>query len=511
MALTSHKILLQSVFNIINFYNFIMDESITDKGLRLISMANAHYGHLAPFRTERERNKRYNYGNQWSDIVDIDGRRITEEQYIKEQGSIPLKNNLIRRLVRNVVDVYNSRSRLPQVLPAGNASREAARLLGRILRHSMHTNRLSTMYTRSMEEFLISGMVVHRKSYGQRGGITGVWTDYVQPSNFFFDRSMRDFRGWDCSCVGEIHDISFSEVCRQMAHSKDKYELLKQHYGISDLRSETLCRVTEIWVKESEAYYLCHDTALGTTYHVKADEYGKVLDKENARRIGCGQGCIHTHWYLRDVWRYYFLAPDGWIMAEGDSPYRHGGHPYVFKVYPLIDGEIHSFVGDVIDQQRYTNRLITLYDWIMRASSKGVLLVPEDCVPRGCSPSDFADAWSKYNGVIFYKPSAQGQIPQQVANNSTNIGIRELLDVQLKFFEDISGVNEALQGRTSNVAMSAELFGKQTQNATTTLLDILDTFNDFVRDAAYKDVSNIKQYYPECAAFRDADVEIRVK
>lgn len=114
---------------------------------------------------------------------------------------------------------------------------------------------------------------------------------------------------------------------------------------------------------------------------------------------------------------------------------------------------------------------------------------------RGCSPSDFAGAWSRYNGVIFYRPSAQGNIPQQVANNSTNIGIKELLEVQLKFFEDISGVNEALQGRTSGVAMSAELFGRQTKNATITLLDILQTFNEFVLDCTKKDMDNARRFY----------------
>lgn len=488
-----------------------MEDYSFDKGQDLLRIANIHYGRLTQFRTDRERNKRYNYGNQWSDIIDVDGRRITEEQYIKEQGSIPLKNNLIRRLVRNVVGVYNSRCRPPRVVCTHNTSQATARTLDRLLKHNMHINRMSSMYTRSMEEFLISGMVVHRKSYGTRGSRTGCWTDYVQPSNFFFDSSMRDFRGWDCTCVGEIHDISFEEVSRQFAVSEDRYSQLKRHFGVSGQSAEGLCRVTEIWMKESEAQYLCHDTASGTVMRVKAGTYGDRIKEENARRSAAGIAPIHTHWHLADAWHYYFVAPDGWIMAHGRSPYAHGSHPYVFKVYPMIDGEIHSFVGDVIDQQRYTNRLITLYDWIMRASSKGVLLVPEDCVPRGCTPSDFADAWSKYNGVIFYKPSAQGQIPQQVANNSTNIGIRELLDVQLKFFEDISGVNEALQGRTSNVAMSAELFGRQTQNATTTLLDILDSFNEFVRDAAHKDISNIKQYYPQCKGIRDADVEIKIK
>lgn len=54
---------------------------------------------MEQFRTDRERNKNYTYGKQWDDVVCIDGKRMTEEDYIKSQGNIPLKNNLIKRMV----------------------------------------------------------------------------------------------------------------------------------------------------------------------------------------------------------------------------------------------------------------------------------------------------------------------------------------------------------------------------------------------------------------------------
>ena len=113
------------------------------------------------------------------------------------------------------------------------------------------------------------------------------------------------------------------------------------------------------------------------------------------------------------------------------------------KAYPFFDGEIHSFVNDMIDQQRYANRLITLYDWVMRASAKGVLLLPEGSVePENLR--EVADQWSRFNGVIVYKPKAGVPDPRQVSGNAANIGITELLDIQLKMLEDVSGVNGAL-------------------------------------------------------------------
>ena len=198
---------------------------------------------------------------------------------------------------------------------------------------------------------------------------------------------------------------------------------------------------------------------------------------------------------MDEYWYFYYLSPFGDILREGETPYAHGEHPYVFKFYPFIDGEIHSFVEDVVDQQRYVNRLITMYDFIMRASAKGVLLCPDDCCPDDLTWDDLADEWARFNGLVRFKPSKSGQLPTQVANNCVNIGIQDLLQFQLKFFEDISGVNGALQGKPGVSGTSGSLYAQQTQNATMSLLDILETFSQFVIDGAYKDVKNMQQYY----------------
>lgn len=95
-------------------------------------------------------------------------------------------------------------------------------------------------------------------------------------------------------------------------------------------------------------------------------------------------------------------------------------------------------------------------------------------------------------------------MPQQVANNATNIGITELLNLQLKLVEDISGVNGSLQGKPGYSGMSASLYSQQTQNATTSLLDLLDSYSTFVVDGAYKDVKNIQQYYDSKRVFNIA-------
>ncbi len=502
--------------------------------------ANYYWNQMGDFRRERERNKRYTYGYQWDDIVTVeeDGciKKMTEGEYIKKQGNVPLKNNMIRRLVRNVVGVFRSQSKEPTCTARDRDEQKLGETMSTILQCNRQLNRMSEVDARTMEEFLISGFIVHRKSYGWRNGKEDCWTDYVQPNNFFIDNNMRDFRGWDVSCLGEVHDISFGELCEQFAQSPDDYQKLKDIYAYAmdkQVISTTMasfgysnnndtdflvprdygrCRVIEVWRKEQKPRYRCHDYQNGDIFKINVEDYDYYVSQVNKQRMELGRAngmkdeeipLVDAEWFMDDYWYFYYLSPFGDILKEGETPFEHGSHPYVFKAYPFIDGEIHSFVADVIDQQRYTNRLITLYDWVIRATAKGVLLIPEDCLGDD-DPKEFADAWTQVNGVIVFKPSKSGQLPTQIAANATNIGIGELLNLQLKFFEDISGVNGALQGKPGYSGTSAALYNQQTQNATTSLLDLLEAFSYFVRDGAYKDVKNMQQFYDTKRVFNIA-------
>ena len=208
---------------------------------------------------------------------------------------------------------------------------------------------------------------------------------------------------------------------------------------------------------------------------------------------GFGADEPDTRWFLDDVWRYYFVTENGTVLREGDSPYIHGGHPYVVKCYPLLDGEIHSFVSDFIDQQRFTNRLVTLYDWMLRASAKGVLMIPEESVGR-MSAEEMARRWSRFNGVITYRGKDGQQAPSQVTGNASNLGITELLKIQLKMFEDVSGVNATLQGNLATNSVSGTLFNQQTENSLTSLRDLIDSFISFINACTQMDRSLLAQH-----------------
>lgn len=506
-----------------------------NRAFEVLWQAQQYWLAMDTFRRDRERNKNYTYGRQWDDYVCVNGSTIREEELIKKQGNVPLKNNLIRRLTSNTLGTFRSQMKEPICIARDRDEQQYGETMSTVLQCNMQLNRMSEVNARSFEEFLISGLVVHRKWYGWRNNKLDCWTDYVQPDNFFIDNNMRDFRGWDCSCVGEIHDVSFEDLCGRFAKNEKDYNRLADIYKFAKDKSYlsatfdnfgyplqgyydflvpydiSRCRVIEVWRKETKPRVRCHDVNNGDVFKIEIEDFQALVADENnkrlqeARELGMDESdvpLIRWEWFMDSYWYYYMLTPFGDILEEGETPYEHKSHPYVFKAYPFIDGEIHSFVSNVIDQQRYVNRLITMYDWIMRASAKGVLLFPEDCLPKGMSMDDVADEWARFNGVIVIKTPKPGTpLPQQIANNCTQIGISELLNMQLKFFEDISGVNGALQGKPGYSGMSASLYAQQAQNSSTSLLDLLETFSDFIIEGAYKDVKNIQQYYDTARPF----------
>lgn len=447
----------------------------------ILTEAAASWESLAGFRAMRTRCKRYTFGDQWDDLIEVDGRKVSEAEYIRSQGNIPLKNNLIRRLVRNVLGVYRDSVRIPRAVARDARETPVANLFNLLLDQVAQANRLVELNARVMEEFLISGVAVQRHGYGPVGNSRDVRVDSVNPANFFFSRHGSDPRGWDISMVGELHRIPYRRLFSRFVGGKGNLERLTRCYGSPDSSGDRLCTLYEVWRLEETPVPLRHIPAEGRL---------QPLDLRSLRG-----GEEPDLWHLRRRWRFYFLTPEGETLAEGDSPYSHASHPYSFRIYPFIDGEVHSFVADIIDQQRYTNRLITLYDWIMRSSAKGVLLFPEGSLPDDLSIEEVADEWSRFNGVIPYRARAGMPLPQQVHSNSTNIGITELLNIQLGMIEDISGVNSALQGKLENNSVSGTLYSQQTRNAMTSLRDILETYRSFLVEGTMKQASNILQYY----------------
>ena len=163
----------------------------------------------------------------------------------------------------------------------------------------------------------------------------------------------------------------------------------------------------------------------------------------------------------------------------------------------MLNGAVWSMVEDLIDQQKMINRRIIMQDFIDSAAAKGVLLFPEDLKPDDMSWGDIADEWTRYDGIIRIKVKAGVELPKQIVANTQNTSNMEFISLQMKLMQDIGGVQDAAQGRTTGAGTPAALYAQQVQQSSMNTLDYLETFAELIQDRDYKVVQLIKQFYKD--------------
>lgn len=452
--------------------------------LRVLDAAYTSWTAWSDIRRRRSRCKDFTYGRQWGDVVkDDNGRYVPEYVMAMDCGKEPLTNNLIRQLVKSVVGRFR-KSIADEKKDGGD---------------EYVKNCIDEIDSRALEEFLISGCCVQRVEWADVIDGGGVRVDNVNV-NRFFANVMEDVRGWDLEIIGCLHDMRVGQLIMRLAdgdqavarHIKKVYSGLNAVYDSPTVGQDSesgrdfwyakdgKCRAIEVWTLELVEVLRCHDFETAKCQVVDVSQKTSI-EKENERRKKSGEREIVVNWGIEKVWHCRWFAPDGTLLRHYTSPYSHRSHPFVVKLYPLTDGEVHSFVEDVIDQQKYVNRLVSVIDHIMNASAKGVLLFPESSLPEGFTWRDVRRLWSNSNGIIPYVPDANGATPHQVVAKNTDIGAYELLATQLKMMEDISGVTGVLRGQSSGGNTGVKLYESQVENADISLADIYETFSTFRR------------------------------
>lgn len=484
---------------------------------------------LAPFRQRRKRNKEYFHGNQWEDFIKVGDEIITEAENIRRQGKVPLKNNVISSTVSSVLGCFRQSYGKPEVIARIRDNQKIGEMNTCLAEYIYQVNNMKEIDSKDMLEAIISGMAVQTVDY-QWNRVSHRNEEIIKswnPSRVFINGGIEDPRGGDITTIGVIMDMDKSEVVQRFAHTAKDAQRIEEIY--KDVRKDTLsslystftreavrnmdffipvqkdtCRVIQAWELESEESWLVHDYYEGTlTVYPKSD--GSAIDKMIDERENdiLMQGldrsqCRIEKSYFNDVyWQVRYMSPMGDILYTARSPFTHESHPFAIYMGHLIDGEIHSFVENIIDQQRYINRLITLIDFIMGSSAKGVLVFPEGAIPKGMDKEDILEQWTSYNGVIFANLKPGMAMPQQIATNATNVGANELLSLQLELIKNISGVHGAMQGVEAKSGTAASLYAQQAQNSQVNIADLLESYTSFRRERDYKMVKIAPQCYDE--------------
>jgi len=361
-----------------------------------------------------------------------------------KNGTEPVTNNLIRPLLKTIVGRFR----------ADNAKAYARKYPDDI-------NLLPELDARALEEYLISGIAVQRVAKDIRAGIEGTYVDNINPGQFFIN-AYSDPRGSDITIAGVLHDMPITEVIARFGKEDNtRISRIMKYY-------KSLAAVTKLPMRP-----------LGTAISESAGDFfvpapGRCRVIElwtlDMLRNPSNHALTATRWMCR------WLTPDGRLLDSYVSP--TGSHPFAVKLYPLTDGAVHSFVEDLIDQQKSVNRLVSMINRMVAHSAKGVLTYPLDQLPSNFSLEDVAGLWASFDGIIPLR-SSNGAHPQQISDNNVGQGVANILGIQMQLFQDISDVSTALMARDPGNAGSS-LYHAQTENAVIALADILDSFASFI-------------------------------
>lgn len=503
-----------------------------DRDMTLLEHCAVLWDNLEQFRRRRARAVRMVYGDQWGDLIKVKGKTMTERNYITSVGNVALQTNQLKKIVETVSGVYVREQNEPVCKARAREEQVYGELMTTALQTNWQMNDMPVLIDNCIKEALIGGFACTRECYEYRDGEQDSWTDVCHPNYMIFDSTMKDPRYKDMELIGEIHDITFGRFCEKFAKSREDVEKFTEWYrseasplwfteNVEDIndkhktddmtfwtpKDRNLCRVYEIWRKESRDRYRVHDENTGELYVINADDHESIalIEEENKRRraLAKQQGwdedeipLIHykEYFFVDTYWYGRFMTPQGYILWEGPSPYEERRHPYSVIMLPMVDGQIVSYISDAIDQNIAINRLLTLHDWMMRAGLKGVTFVPADIVPDTMSNDEFAEQLTTIDGVVFYEPKHDHK-PETFYGHTGTLNLAEIVRMMSELMESSVSVSSAIRGEDVKAGTAASLYAQQTQNSATPIASLMMRFGVFVKHVATLKLANIRKYY----------------
>lgn len=501
--------------------------------LQLLTRAENAWQALYDLRKRRERNINYCFIDQWSDwVYDEKGKLVRESSRIaKRTGGVALQNNHLIKIVHSLSGLYSKQSTEPVCFARSPNCDEKADVMTNALQANWQNNMMPDILVSEMEEMLYGGMSVVMEEWTTINGVEDAYTFVIEPSHFYFESAGIDPLHRDVELIGHFEDYSLGALAARFARSKYDYKQLEYIYApyiarqqsilpngqqtdklkdpYWDVSDRDMCRVYHVWTKEHKLRYRCKDILDfdQPLYRIEPEQLPLVTAENEARlaqaeAAGMAREDVPLIEYtpvFDTYWHYQALAPGGLILEEYDSPYEHGSYPYTFKIYEYVNGDVIPYMSPVIDQQRYINRLVTLFDIVIQASAKGITMIPKSCVPNTMSEAEFARSIRETGNFIFYddKDGRSMNKPEVVVSNTNMTGITDMLQLQLGFIPDITSVSEALQGKTAKSGTSASRYALESQNSTTSVSALLLKFGSFEQQVAEKKMQVIHQYYRE--------------
>lgn len=503
----------------------------TQEDLEALEQFAADWQSLEGMRRKTRRSQMYAWGDQWGDLVrDPDtGSMITEKDLIMKQGKVALKNNMIAPIVSNIEGQFRTNTVKPICVVRDKREAKLGEMMSMAVEYVHDINEMQELDANTLKSMLPSGVMAQRLEFGAnpaKGNRTDVWAYPVLTERLFFDTSVEDPRMWDITRIGEIYDMSLEKVIATFGKYVSEEELRRIygdvdkaiHRDYNSLNGDKLenlnfytpaqpnmCRVILGWRLEKRHSLHVHDWLRSTWDFVPRNKKAE-LDAENRRRReeALANGVLEEKILYIDyveeeesVWVFRYMSPYGHCLLKGDSPYWHGEHNFVLGVQHFVNGKLYNFIEQFIDQQRIINRTAMMIDFIRSTSSKGVLVVNEEAFDS-MDREEIVEEYVRYNGVMFVKPKAGVNVRDvvfQMNGNASVAGDYELLNLQLKLINEISGVNTAMQGHAPTSGTPSSLYAQQAQNSSLNLKGLFGSLTAFRRRRDTKLMQMIQQFY----------------
>lgn len=487
---------------------------------------------MAPIREEHRRNQRYKNNKQWDDLIPDPkhkGHMITERENISRRGRTPLSNNLIDPIVRNIHGQALSSPTQPVVISRAADDTQLGEMLTNTLQKALQLNKYNITRTSALESLISSGYAIGKIRYGYwyTKNRTDVKIDFVSINRFFFNQDAEDPRLDDICRCGEIHDLSWQQLIRDFNVTGKDAEALQNTYGrmydeapaLQNTAEENLSyldfigasnpgkyRVIEVWSKCNREVEYVHDPVRGVEIFDEQHSAG-YYERENEKRreqlLAAGlpldiieSKLINHRTIIEEYWEGRWLTPMGECLKIMETPYEHQSHPYVIASMPRIDGISRPILSNLCEIQRTANRHLTMIDFALANAAKGVLLVPRSARPKDMTLEEFAEAYSRTDGVIEYDDTnPMTKAPTQLSSSPIPAGAFDFLRTEWDALKEVSGLSGALQGQVARNNTPSSLYAQQAQNSMLNFMLLFECFKDFNTLVAEKSLQVIMQYY----------------
>ncbi len=510
-------------------------DNMFQQNQKLLDTFKRDYDSLQDLRKKRDRCVRYYFGDQLSDVIpdpDICNNMITEEEYMRKQGITPMSMNIIRKTGKAIVGVYRGMELEPLAISRNRDEQKLGEMMSIAMEYVYQNLNLKEVNARGYEEALLSAIPCFRVGYD--------WDDERKMSDVVVSLCDINRMAWDdntsglyfenISRIGYLHDIPLGRVLSRFAHNRQEkekiceiYKRCQVLYGGNanqqfqrDTRKRDIsffmpispehCRVIEIWTKEIYDSYSCHDTARGEQYTVPLDDEDAIIAENNRRvleMMSAGgdaedAALIEYEYKVEEKWVVRYLTPDGYVLHQEETPYWHGSHPFVIGGYPLVDGEIHSFVDDTINIQRVFNVTFMRNIYMRMNQAKGFGLVQKKVLDRsGVTEQQFSAAFTSPNAIMALDWESGEDIFKQFNETGANQADVQTMQQCMELMNDITGAHGAMRGEKTNSGTPAALYAQETENANNNISDLQEWYNGLIRKRDYKIMTVIQQYYTD--------------